>query len=73
MAGRLEGRHVLITGAAGGIGSACARRLASEGAQLLLADLEGERVKALGQELDQSWIEADVTRASDIQRMIDRA
>ena len=30
MGGRLDGRIVLITGAAGGIGAACARRLAAE-------------------------------------------
>src|SRR5258708_37207124 len=35
---RLESRAVLVTGAAGGIGQATARRLASEGARLALAD-----------------------------------
>ncbi|HEV7662215.1 MAG TPA: SDR family oxidoreductase [Chloroflexota bacterium] len=65
--------HVLITGAAGGIGSACARRLAAEGAQLLLADANGEAAQSLADELGQSAIQVDVTKSADIQRMIDTA
>lgn len=73
MTDRLEGTHVLITGAAGGIGAACARRLASEGAQVLLADVNAEAVEVVASELRQHWVQADVTRAADIQRMLDSA
>jgi meso-butanediol dehydrogenase/(S,S)-butanediol dehydrogenase/diacetyl reductase len=64
---------VLITGAAGGIGAACARRLAQDGAQLLLADMDGDGAKALADELDQASVQVDVTRGSDINRMLDLA
>jgi meso-butanediol dehydrogenase/(S,S)-butanediol dehydrogenase/diacetyl reductase len=70
---RLQGRTVLITGAAGGIGAACARRLAAEGARLLLADLDGGAAEKLAQELGQASIQADVTRAGDIERMVETA
>jgi meso-butanediol dehydrogenase/(S,S)-butanediol dehydrogenase/diacetyl reductase len=73
MTGRLVGTRILITGAAGGIGAASARRLASDGADLLLADLNAQAVEAIARELGQSWVQADVTRAADIQRMVDSA
>ena len=73
MADRLHGIHALITGAASGIGAACARRMAREGAQLLLADLNGEGAKALADELGQASVQADVTRTADIARMLDVA
>ena len=73
MTDRLSGKSVVITGAASGIGAATARRLAGEGAQLLLADLNGEGAAQLAQELRQESIQVDVTRAADIQRMLDAA
>jgi meso-butanediol dehydrogenase/(S,S)-butanediol dehydrogenase/diacetyl reductase len=73
MTDRLDGMHILITGAGGGIGAATARRLAGEGAQLLLADLNPDAVKTVADELGQSWLQTDVTRAADIQHMVETA
>jgi len=67
----IEGRVVLITGAARGIGAAAARRLAAGGARLVLADVNGEGVAKLAAELGQASVQADVTRAADIARMVD--
>jgi meso-butanediol dehydrogenase/(S,S)-butanediol dehydrogenase/diacetyl reductase len=68
---RLENRVVLITGAARGIGAASARRLAADGARVALADLDGPGVAKLAAELGGVGIQADVTRAADIARMVD--
>ncbi len=69
--GTLEHRVVLITGAARGIGAAAARRLAADGARVVVADLDGPGVQKLAAELDGVPIQADVTRAEDVARMID--
>jgi meso-butanediol dehydrogenase/(S,S)-butanediol dehydrogenase/diacetyl reductase len=67
----ITGRTVLITGAARGIGAACARRLAGDGAKLVLADVDGAGVEKLAAELGQVAVRADVTKPDDIARMIE--
>jgi len=44
-------RAVLITGAAGGVGSACARRASRVGAPVALIDVDGDRVDGLAEDL----------------------
>jgi len=68
--GSLSGRTVLITGAARGIGAACARRLAGDGAKLVLADVD-PAVDTVAGELGQAAVRADVTRPDDIARMVE--
>ena len=49
---RLEGKRAVVTGAAGGIGSAIARGLAAEGASIVCLDLDGSGVERLAGEIE---------------------
>jgi len=73
----LAGKVVVITGASGGIGSAIARRLADEGARLVLHYRNGkERVENLRRELasvETLPVRADLTRESDVRRLFGAA
>jgi len=62
---RLDGRTALVTGATGGIGAATARRLAAEGATVVVTDLDEERCTALAKELRERGATAE-TRALDV-------
>ena len=50
-ADRFTGRRALVTGAGSGIGEAVARGLHAEGAEVVLADVAGDRVEAVAAEL----------------------
>jgi len=45
--GRMTGRTVIVTGGGSGIGAACARRLAAEGATIIVADIDAAKAQAV--------------------------
>jgi NAD(P)-dependent dehydrogenase (short-subunit alcohol dehydrogenase family) len=75
MVGRLEGKIALITGGCSGIGLATTELFVAEGAQVLVADLQDEKGKALEARFVGRVIYAhcDVTREADIKSALDKA
>ena len=73
--GLLDGKAVLITGAASGIGRATAVTAAEEGAQLLLSDVNAQAGEALADELgaDASFSPCDVTVEEQVQDLVAKA
>ncbi len=66
---RFKDRVALVTGGAGGIGAATCRRLASEGARVVVVDVSADAAGALADELDGLAVAADVTSPEDNERM----
>ncbi|MFF0436638.1 SDR family NAD(P)-dependent oxidoreductase [Streptomyces sp. NPDC004327] len=69
--GRLADRVCVITGAASGIGRATALRFAAEGARVVAADVDEERLGTLGDGF--VTVTGDVAREADARRMITTA
>lgn len=73
---RLEGKRILITGGASGIGLATVERCLEEGAHVVMADLAGSEAEARAKELDARFSSrcvfqaADVSSTSDVNAMI---
>jgi NAD(P)-dependent dehydrogenase (short-subunit alcohol dehydrogenase family) len=75
---RFERRVAIVTGGAGGIGRACADRLADEGARVVVADLDAERAEAAASALAKRGAGAmavvmDVRRPEDAARLVEAA
>ena len=73
MVQRLQDRVAVITGGAGGIGLATARRFVAEGARVVLADMNAEAGIAAADEIGGLFVQVDVTSAQDVDRMFDLA
>ena len=71
----LAGKGVVVTGASGGIGAACARQFAAEGAKVLVHYHRGEeRARAVAAELGGAAVaRADLTVEADVDRLFAEA
>lgn len=75
---RLQGKSIIVTGSGGGIGEGIARRLAEEGASVIVNDINpamGEKVAAdiRAQGGQAAFFAADVTSSTDVKALVDFA
>lgn len=74
----IKDKTAIVTGSARGLGAATARRLALEGARVVITDIQAERAQQtadalVAEGLQAICVVADVTKAADVQRLVDEA
>ena len=67
---RLQGKNIIVTGAARGIGYAIATLFTAEGARVMLADRDGPAVQTAAAQLGQRAVHVDLTKRSEVDRMV---
>jgi NAD(P)-dependent dehydrogenase (short-subunit alcohol dehydrogenase family) len=72
-ANRLEGRVAVVTGGASGIGLASVRRLAAEGAKVVIGDLDPAAGKAAADEVGGLFVPTDVTSEPEVENLFRQA
>ena len=66
----LGGRVCIVTGGAQGIGEACVRRFAREGALAVIADMDDARGRKLAQELGALYVHCDVGDKAQVDALV---
>jgi NAD(P)-dependent dehydrogenase (short-subunit alcohol dehydrogenase family) len=72
MSNRLQGRRIVITGAASGIGQRTAELFAAEGAALTLLDCDRKRLASVARETGGTAVEADVTQEPSVTHAVEQ-
>jgi 3-hydroxybutyrate dehydrogenase len=63
-------RVALVTGGASGIGRACAQKLASQNAKVVIVDINSDKGNEVAASLDGIFVKADLSQRSDCQRAV---
>jgi glucose 1-dehydrogenase len=67
---KLENKVAIITGAARGIGLACAKRFAAEGAKVIISDVLDETGAAEAERLGATYFHCDVSKSEDVNALV---
>ena len=66
----ISGKVFIVTGGASGLGEGTARMLASNGAKVVIADLQVERGQAIAAEIGGAFVKCDVSQEADGQAAV---
>jgi len=67
---KLNGKHVVVTGGARGIGKALCERFAAEGAKVVVADMLEEQAQTTASAINGFAVACDVSKESDIKNLV---
>jgi len=70
---KLDGKHVVVTGGARGIGKALCDRFAAEGAKVVVADMLEEQARATAEAFKGLAVSCDVSKESEIKKLVSAA
>jgi 3-oxoacyl-[acyl-carrier protein] reductase len=70
---RLKDKVAIVTGGASGFGEGIVRRFASEGAKVVIADLNDDAAQKLAREIDGLAVRTDVSKAADVKALAEAA
>jgi 3-oxoacyl-[acyl-carrier protein] reductase len=70
---RFQGKTALVTGGAKGIGAATAKRLAAEGATVVVADFDEAAARQTAEEIGGHAVRCDVTKLDDVEAAVEAA
>lgn len=69
----IQGKVFIVTGGASGLGEGTARMLATNGAKVVVADMQEEKGKSVAQEINGAFVKCDVSSEADGQAVVQQA
>ena len=73
MSKRLEGKIAVITGGGSGIGEAISRRFASEGAQVIILDINDEQAKNVADSINGKCFQCDISDSGSVESVFKKS
>lgn len=70
---RLNGKTAVVTGGASGFGAGIVAKFLAEGAEVMIADINGGAAEAMADEVGASWVAANMASGEDVARLTEAA
>ena len=68
---KLDGKNIVVTGGAQGLGRACAERFLADGANVLISDINAAKLQETAAEIGADHVVADISRRAEVQTIIE--